>query len=448
MHRLKQLFDSLFFGARFYFALGGVILVFILAFFFPVLLVVGKTAFWLLLLLLLADMALLFIPRKPVLAERQVSDRLSNGDPNKLVIRVVSKMRFPVSVTVIDELPFQFQLRNFELKTKLTPSANEKVVEYNLRPTERGVYQFGFINVFVKSFIGLSRRKIVFQQEQTVKVYPAFQQMRHYELYAVHNQLNEYGVHTRRAIGHSMEFDHIKEYAQGDDVRTLNWKATARRGTLMVNNFMEERSQQIYCLIDKGRTMKMPFDGLSLLDYAINASLIFSKVALNKGDKAGLVTFAEQKVEVLAAANKKVQLNKILEMLYAQQTQWQESDYERLAVTLRTSISQRSLFILFTNFESMSSLQRQLPYLRKLAQYHLLLVVFFENTEVHKLTTSEALTIEDIYVQGIAQKFSYEKKLIARELSKYGILSLISTPAGLTVDLVNKYLELKSRALL
>lgn len=448
MERLDNLFTSLFFSSRFYLALGGVVLLFTLAFFFPLLFTIALAAFYLLMGITVLDLLFVFLPAAPVKAGRQMSERFSNGDPNKVVITVSSHYRFPVNLQIVDELPYQFQQRDFELKVRLIPGAGEKAMAYSLRPLERGVYQFGFINVFVRSFLGIIKRKLVFKQEQSVKVYPSFQQMRHYELFALHNKLNEYGVHSRRAIGHSLEFDHIKEYAQGDDVRTLNWKATARRGNLMVNNFMEERSQQIYCLIDKGRAMKMPFDGLSLLDYAINASLIFSKVALNKGDKAGIVTFAEQKTEILAADNKKIQLNKVLELLYAQTTQWQESDYERLAVNLRTSLSQRSLLILFTNFESMSSLERQLPYLRKLAKYHLLLVVFFENTEIRQLTATEALSIEEVYVQVIAQKFAHEKKQIARELSQYGIMSLLSTPANLTVDLVNQYLELKSRMLI
>jgi uncharacterized protein (DUF58 family) len=216
----------------------------------------------------------------------------------------------------------------------------------------------------------------------------------------------------------------------------------------MVNNYVEERSQQVYSIIDKGRTMKMPFNGLSLLDYAINASLVFSNVAVNKGDKAGLVTFTESKVEVLAASNKKIQVNKILETLYAQETQWQESDYEALSVQLRSSLSTRSLLMLYTNFESMSSLQRQLPFLRRLARYHLVLVVFFENTELRKVTEQNAHDVEGIYKQTIAQKFAYDKKLIVKELAKYGIMSLLSPPEQLTLNVVNKYLELKSRMLI
>jgi uncharacterized protein (DUF58 family) len=262
------------------------------------------------------------------------------------------------------------------------------------------------------------------------------------------NRLNELGVHKKRTIGHSMEFDHIKEYARGDDVRMLNWKATARRGNLMVNTYVEERSQQVYCVIDKGRTMKMPFEGLTLLDYAINSTLIFSNVALQKGDKAGLATITAQQVDILPASNKKTQLNKVLEMLYAQDTQWQESDYEKLSISLRSTLSQRSLLILFTNFESTTGLQRQLPYLRKLARYHLLLVVFFENTALKAVTEQRAANVEGIYKQVIAQQFVYEKKLIARELSQYGIMSLLCTPQQLTIQVINKYLELKARMLI
>ena len=130
-----------------------------------------------------------------------------------------------------------------------------------------------------------------------------------------------------------------------------------------------------------------------------------------------------------------------------QTTQWTESDYERLGVHLRASLSQRSFLILFTNFESASALQRQLPYLRQLAKYHLLLVVFFENTEIKKLNERPAQEVEDIYIQVIARKFAHEKKQIVKELAQYGIMSLLTTPEQLTVDVVNRYLELKARML-
>ncbi len=443
---MKTFYRSLFFHIRLYLAMGTVIMLFVISFFVPVLYQVSIFALVSLLGLLLLDFALLYLPGRAMQAERKVGERFSNGDLNDVSLRVENRYPFPVWISVVDELPFQFQRRDFLIKDFLKSRVQE-VFHYQLRPVERGAYQFGSIHVFVHTAFGLVKRRYTFNSPQEVKVYPSYLQMRHYELYSFHHKLNEIGVHRKRVIGHSMEFDHIKEYTRGDDVRTLNWKATARRGNLMVNNFTEEKSQQVYCVIDKGRNMKMPFNGLTLLDYAINATLVFSNVALHKGDKAGLVTFTGPDAEILPASNKKVQLNKILDMLYAQRTEWMESDYERLGVQLRASFSQRSLLILFTNFESASGLQRQLPYLRQLARYHLLLVVFFENTEIKKLNEEQAATVEDIYIQVIAQKFAHEKKQIVRELAQHGIMSLLSTPEHLTVDVVNKYLELKSRML-
>ncbi|MEO6638777.1 MAG: DUF58 domain-containing protein, partial [Ginsengibacter sp.] len=139
------------------------------------------------------------------------------------------------------------------------------------------------------------------------------------------------------------------------------------------------------------------------------------------------------------------QKERILELLYNQKTDFLESDFEMLYMQVRNKIRHRSLLILFTNFESLSGLERQLDYLRSLAKYHLLLVVFFENTELTKLTATKATSLEEVYIKTIAEKFSFEKRLIAKELSKYGILSVLSSPQNLTVNSINKYLELKAR---
>jgi uncharacterized protein (DUF58 family) len=242
-----------------------------------------------------------------------------------------------------------------------------------------------------------------------------------------------------------MEFEQIKEYVPGDDYRTVNWKATARKGSLMTNNYTDERSQQIYCAVNKGRVMKMPFDGMSLLDYAVNASLVLSNVALGKQDKAGLITFAENLDTFLPADKKPTQMNLVLEALYKQRTRFLESDFEKLFSVIRNRITHRSLIILFTNFESLESLQREMSSLKRIAKYHLLVVVFFENTELKKLQEVHAATMEDIYIKTIAEKFAFEKKLMVKELIANGIISILTTPENLTVNTINKYLELKNK---
>ena len=231
-----------------------------------------------------------------------------------------------------------------------------------------------------------------------------------------------------------------------DDIGSINWKATARRGgDLMVNNYTDERSQQVYCIIDKGRVMKMPFEGMTLLDYAINATLVLAKVALIKQDRAGLVTFAENIGHFLPADRKAAQMGNILETLYNQQTKFLESNFEKVYALVRTRITQRSLVILFTNFESLSGLQRQLPYIRSIARNHLVLVVFFENTELRQLTEDRADSMESLYTKTIAEQFAFEKKLIVKELQQHGIFTILTAPQNLTVNTVNKYLELKGR---
>jgi uncharacterized protein (DUF58 family) len=434
----------LFFSRRLYVLLVTVAFLFVLSFWLTWLFEVARIAFILLAILtVLVDYVVLFL-KKGITVLRDTADRFSNGDENKVQLVLKNDYQFRVFATVIDEVPVQFQHRDFKLHMTLSPG-EEVIAKYTLRPVERGEYMFQDVHVFVKTPLQLIVRRITVPAHQMVRVLPSFLTLRKYEIKAHASNLAEAGNKRIRKLGSSLEFEQIKEYVRGDDIRTMNWKATARKGQLMVNNYTDERSQQIYCLVDKGRVMKMPFEGMSLLDYAINATLVLSRVALIKQDKAGVVTFSEQMGSVVAADRKADQMNSILEMLYSQQTRFLESDYEKLYVLMRTRITQRSLVILFTNFESMSGLERQMPYIRSIARNHLLLVVFFENTELKQLTESKVDNIEELYIKTIAEKFAHEKRLIVKELQKHGILTILTTPQKLTVDAVNKYLELKAR---
>ena len=327
----------------------------------------------------------------------------------------------------------------------LLKARENTVIQYNLRPVKRGEYEFGNVNIFVSTVIGLLSRRVVSSASSTVPVFPSFIQMHTYELLAISNKLVDMGIKRIRRIGQNSEFEQIKKYVAGDDIRTINWKATARKSEFMVNNFQDERSQQIYSLIDKGRVMQMPFNGLSLLDYAINASLVISNIAIKKSDRAGLITFQDKVNAVLPASKVNKQISTVLEVLYNQRTSFRESDFSSLYSTIRIRISQRSLLFLYTNFETLFSLQRQLPFLKKMAQRHLLVVVFFENTEMKSLIETNASNLQAVYYKAVAVKFSLEKKMIVRELQKNGIQALLTPPDKLTINAVNKYLELKAR---
>jgi uncharacterized protein (DUF58 family) len=349
-------------------------------------------------------------------------------------------------VTIIDEVPEQFQVRNFEINKTLDPSSNHSF-NYKLRPTERGEYHFGKLNVYVKSIFGLVSRRFIFEDNHMVPTYPSFIQLKKFELIAISNNLLQYGIKKVRRLGHTMEFEQIKEYVPGDDLRTINWKATAKQNSLMVNQFQDEKSQPVYSVIDKGRLMKMPFKGLSLLDYAINSTLVISNVALKKQDKAGMFAFSKKVDNMVVAERRNSQMNLILESLYNIETDFYESDFGRLYGDVKKNIKSRSLILLYTNFETLDGLYRQLPYLKAIAKNHLLVVVFFKNTELDTLIKQPAETVKNAYDKVIAEKFAYEKRLIVGELKKYGISSILTIPEELTINTINTYLEIKARGL-
>ena len=433
----------MFIPQRFYVAGSACMLFFILAFFFEAIYPVVLVMFFLLLLSALIDYFFLFTAKPPSVI-RIMSDRLSNGDENKINLKIRNRMKFRVNMEIIDEVPPQFQLRDFKIIRSFRP-LQQKYINYLLRPSSRGEYHFGQTRIYVSSPVGLIKRRHVAETGETVPVFPSYMQLRKYQIIAHTTMINEQGSKRMRKIGHSMEFEHIKDYVTGDDIRNVNWKATARQGLLMINNYVDEKSQQVYCIIDKGRLMKMPFNGLTLLDYAINSTLVLCNVCLQKQDKIGLITFSDKMGSIVAADRKMVQREHILQVLYRQQTAYLESDFELLYMQVRNKIKQRSLLVLYTNFESLNGLNRQMNYLRSISRHHLLLVVFFENTELTKLSQADAQNIEDVYVKTIAEKFSFEKRLIVKELQKHGILSILTSPENLTINTVNKYLELKSR---
>ncbi len=437
------MFTSFYLNKRFYYLGSLAVMLFIISYLVPVLFTVALALILLSVLAVAVDTLLLY-SKAGLDAFRITGDRFSLGDENKVTIEIENAYRFPIAVTVIDEIPVRFQDRKWKRRLAMD-AGSQQDLDYELRPLERGVYEFGNINLFASSPLKLVTRRYSFDQPQKVKVYPSYLQMRRFQLLATAHRLQDAGVKRMRRLGHSLEFEQIKEYVSGEDYRTINWKATARRGDLMVNNYTDQRSQQIYCIINKGRVMKMPFEGLTLLDYAINASLVLANVALLRQDKAGLITYAENIDAFLTAHKKPGQLNQILETLYNQSTGFFESDPERLFTVIRGRITQRSLLVLFTNFESMESLQRELPSLKRMAHYHLLIIVFFENTELKKLTEKKVVTTEDIYIRTIAEKYQQEKKLMVKELQMHGIIAMLTPPQLLTINAINKYLELKNR---
>lgn len=440
--RIKNLYIELYF----FYAIIALIILFVLSFFYAPLYNLSIALLLALVVFTLVDILVLFNTSKGIVAKRDLPEKFSNGDDNPINIYVKNHYTLPIHLNIIDEIPFQFQKRDFSINKKI--KANSEIgFSYFLHPTERGEYTFGRLLIYVQSPLRLVSRRFIFSQDEMVPTYPSFIQLRKFDLMAIAYR-NELGLKKVRRIGHTMEFEHIKEYVRGDDIRTINWKATAKRNQLMVNKFQDEKAQPIYSIIDKGRVMKMPFNGLSLLDYAINSALVISNVIIKKHDKAGLFCFSKNVENRVVAEKRTSQMALIAETLYNIKTDFKESDFSRLYADIKLNIRQRSLLFLYTNFETIEGLERQLHYILAIAKQHVLVVVFFENTELQKLINKPAKTTREIYDKTIAEKFAYEKKLIVKELEKRGVFSILTKPENLTVNVINKYLEIKSRGII
>lgn len=435
---------SVYINDRLYWLIGGLVVFFLFSFGFPLIFPLVQLALVLLFLLVLIDAILLYRMKKGISAYRSLSSQIGLGDETRIKIRITNHYNFTIQVQVYDELPIQFQERDFIMDVEVT-SGNKSDLEYEIRPIERGEYHFGKLNGYVSSFLGLLQRRYALNEEQVVKVYPSIAQMKNMELLALSRISTLSGIKKLRRIGHNYEFEQIKEYVIGDDIRSINWKATGKRNELMVNQFQDERAQQVYLVIDKSRSMELRFREMRYLDYAINSALVMANIALKKYDKAGLITFSKKAGATLKAERSKIQLRKILEQLYNEKTSENEADYDLLMSLTRKMLYGRSLILLYSNFETLVSLERVLPYLRRLNKLHLLVVIFFEDEEIEAFSEHRAEKIDLIYQVTLAGRYLNQKRKMNAILQSHGIQTILTTPANLSIATVNKYLELKAK---
>jgi len=441
---ISSILNSIFLTNRFFGLFGVVIALCACGFVAPILFIVAVTLLLVLLAVTITDGIFVLYSRGRVFCERHIPKVFPLGDAVRVELNFKSSFPYPLKAMIIDEWPEEFQKRDFKIPFDL-PANGKRSVTYSMRALNRGIFRFGDCNLFLNSRFGLVQYRCRFKLEEEFSVYPSILQMKKHELAAIRNVFQFQGAKKMRRLGHSYEFEQIKNYVQGDDYRSVNWKATGRKGELMVNQYGDERSQQVYSIIDKSRVMKLPFNGLSLMDHAINTSLVISNIALLKHDKAGMISFADKIGTIIKADNRVNQLRRILEALHREEPADLEANYQLLYTASKRIIKQRSLIILYTNFESSQALKRVIPLLRRINRLHLLLVVFFENSEIREYSETQANDLLDIYNTTLAGKFNLDKKTMVKQLNQYGIQTLLTKPEDLSVNTVNKYLEFKSR---
>ena len=435
---------DIFLTSRFYGIFGLIIGTMGFSYVFPSLFYVAIFFLVLLACLFVLDFFSLRNRAQNITATRKVNNPISLGDRQEIKYQIENNNKKKVFVTLIDELPIQLQQRS-EIGHFMIAGEESKEIVHPYRPTTRGRYDFGNIITFLSS----SLRLLLFRKEIDAKeenaVYPSILQMKRYALQIFSSIASLYGVRKIRRVGENDEFEHLRQYQQGDNINSINWKATSRKGELVVNQYQDTRSQRVYCIIDKGRTMEMPFEGMSLLDYSINSALVISNIVLRKYDNIGLITVGKEIDCFLQANNNNKQLELVLKQLYAQETDFQEANFGLVYQTIRKKISRRSIIFIYTNIETKEDLEIRLPYLKDLSRRHLLILISFKNTELIELNQRTATSINEIYSHTIASQFMYQKEKVLNSLKQHGIQVIYTTPDELSINVINKYLEVKAR---
>ncbi|HZG69030.1 MAG TPA: DUF58 domain-containing protein [Herpetosiphonaceae bacterium] len=393
--------------------------------------------------LIVADLLITTRPGQ-IVAERLTDPKLSLGADNLVRILLINRSPRPLAFELRDEYPFEFRAEQTALRGILAPLATAET-RYHVRPLTRGDYRWGGLNLRYASRLGTFRRQARYHLDADVRVYPNVLDVRKYDLLARQGLLMELGLRVARVGGAGTEFERLRDYTPDDEYRRINWKATARRNRPIAVEYQTERSQHVVYVLDTGRLMRPPIAELAKLDYAINAALLASYVATLRGDRVGLLTFADEVGVYLAPDKGRGQFYSMLELLYNVRSEPVEADYARALGYLGIKNKRRSLIVIFTDLVTLDAAQPLIAYTARLALRHLPLVVTMHDPHIAALTRAPATSAAAVYERAVAEQLVDERRVILDTLNRAGVLTLDVEADKLSAAVINKYLELKSR---
>jgi len=380
--------------------------------------------------------------------EREMEQRFAMGAENEVTIKVVNRSGRKVTFIVKDDYPSQMELLSAREAQLTIPSGRSRAWSYELLPTARGRYNFGNTYIRFLTPLGLLWRQMVYLTECDVKVYPDIREARKHEIYAHRNRRPEPGIRRMRLRGQGREFELLREFVIGDEIRHISWAATARRGKLITRQYTIERSQNIVVLLDTGRLMTARIGKLTKLDHAVNATLSIAYVAAAGGDNVGLVAFSRRVVSYLPLRRGSDQINRLMEELYSLEPQMIEPSYKRAFNFFGLNCKRRSLAVILTDLVDRDASAELLAHTSQLIPRHLPLIITIGDTDLREMVRTEPSESGDVYRQAVAEEILRQREEALMRIRHAGGLAL-DVPAGrLSIELVNKYLEVKERGLL
>lgn len=375
-------------------------------------------------------------------AARDLSSRLSLGVEHKVKLSLASRSGRSLPFTVRDEMPDSFELRS-ELIPGQLPAGGVIEITYTILPLQRGAFDFGAVVLRVGGAAGLLQRQISLRVPSSVKVYPNFKEIGHYELLAKIDERDEFVRKPRHVRAVGTDFESLRPYIPGEDPRSIDWKASARRGAPIARNRQIERGQQIAVLLDSGRLMAGLVGKYTKLEHALNAAVMLSYVAQKRGDALAVASFSNKIESFLPMMRGPALLPRVLESLYAVQVRQVESDYWQVIAEAMQLLRRRSLVILLTDVLDASASAGLINNLARAAARHLVLCVVLSEPKIRALAAQVPTTLAETYRKAAAADLLRRRRLALEQMRARGILVLETDPEHLTVHLVRRYLEIR-----
>ncbi len=397
---------------------------------------------------------------KSVEISREMHSKFSLGVANVVTLRIANRSHYQLKMRLKDDFPDEFLFADVLHDCRV--SAIDKAdISYRLTPLRRGIYQFGDIHVRCWGVLGFVVRQQKVVATAKIKVYPNLQAVRQYELLVKRGMLHRMGLKNSRQFGEGTEMERLREYLPDDDFRRIDWKATARHRKPIMREFETERSQDVVIMLDTGRLMASPIlletstmpagestsqVAMLKLDYAINTTLMAAYVSTLKGDKVGMIAFADTVHQYLAPKPGKKQFLTMLETIYALPVHPVEPDFESAFTYLASKQRKRALIILFTDILDNDSAEGIATYVSQFSKHHLVVCVTLTNSGIVELAEQKPSNSKSVYQKTIAERLLQEKHATLEILRRRGVITIDVPAHQLTMAVVNKYLELKAKS--
>lgn len=414
----------------------------------PVFLGVGLLWHIALIALLVADWRRL--PARGLLTvEREMEDRLAQNSDHAVRLRVRNGSSHTVRLDVKDTPPpaLPNDLNDAPLAFTLKPQSRQTSA-YRLQPQQRGDFRFGDLWLRVHGRLGLVQRQWRVSASETIKVYPNLSETARFTLMARKGRLQQAGIRQARLQGAGREFESLRDYLPDDEMRRIDWKASARRGKLVARQYEVERSQSVLIALDIGRTMLAEIDGVPKLDYAINAALLLAHVATLSDDRVGLLVFSDTVHQYLPPQRGRQQVYAMLDALYNVKATFAEPDYRTAFAYAQARHRRRSLVVCFTDLWDPDSSRQAIRELAGLQPRHLPVAVTLLDTNVLRVADQPLTTPLSVYEKAVATQVMDDRERTQRALTQRNVLVVDSPADRLSVELVNRYIEVKERMLL